>query len=287
VTGVRISIAIGVFGVLSQAWAAPNRDYKLEERETTHHAFTNDNTLDVDDVNGAITVIGDGGNTIRVDAEKIIKAADAEEMARGKREVVLDVNEKGGVAQLYVNGPFRDNDHRSEDHGFHDHREREYEVIYNLTIHVPRATALQLRTVNGRIDTTDTTGTFDLHGVNGAVKMTNAAGSGTTQTVNGEITAVFRENPKGDLSFKTVNGRVEVSFPPSLSADLQLKTFNGSAYTDFDATALASPPGQLEQKNGRFVYRTNRFSNVRVGSGGPVLKFETLNGNIQIGKLAR
>jgi hypothetical protein len=284
-TGLRISIAIGAFALA--VCAAPRRDYTLEEREAVHHTFTGDNTLDVDDVNGTVTVIGDGGNTIRVDAEKVVKAADAAEIARGKREVVLDVNEKGGVAQLYVNGPFRDNDRRSEDHGFHDHREREYEVTYNLTIHVPRATVLQLHTVNGRIDTTDTTGKFDVHAVNGTVKMNNVAGSGTTQTVNGEITAVFRENPKADLSFKTVNGRVDVSFPPGLSADLQLKTFNGSAYTDFDATALASPPGEAERKNGRFVYKTNRFSNVRVGSGGPVLKFETLNGNIQIRKLAR
>ncbi len=192
-------------------------------------------------------------------------------------------------AQLCVNGPFRDNDRRSsDDHGFHEqHRDREYEVTYNFTIHVPSATVLQLHSVNGKVDATDTVGKFDVHAVNGTVKMTNVAGSGSTQTVNGEITAVFRENPKTDLNFKTVNGRVDVSFPPSLSADLQIKTLNGPAYTDFEATALASGPGQAEQKNGKFVYRSNRFSNVRVGSGGPVLKFETVNGSIQIRKSAR
>jgi hypothetical protein len=286
VTLLRILIATGVFGVACAAGAA-DRDYKLEERETIHHTFTGDNTLDVDEVNGTISVIGDGGNTIRVDAEKVVRAADAEEMARGKREVVLDVNEKGGVAQLYVNGPFRDNDRRSEDHGFHDRRDREYEVTYNFTIRVPRLTALQLHTVNGKVDTADTAGRFDVHTVNGTVKMTNVAGSGSTQTVNGEITATFRENPKGDSSFKTVNGRLDVGFVAGLSADLQLRTFNGSAYTDFEATALASGPGQAAQKNGKFVYKSNRSSNLRVGSGGPVLKFETLNGSISIRKLGK
>jgi hypothetical protein len=286
-TSLRISMAIGLLGVAFQVAAAADRDYKLEEREVIHHAFTGDNALDVDQVNGTTSVIGDGGNTIRVDAEKVTRADDAEEMARGKREVVLDINEKNGVAQLYVNGPFRDNDRGSQDHGFHDHRDRHYEVTYNFTIHVPRATALQLHTVNGKVDTTDTAGKFDVHAVNGTVKMTNVAGSGSAQTVNGEITATFRENPKDDSSFKTVNGRIDVGFMTGLSADLQIKTLNGSAFTDFEATALASTPGQAEQKNGKFVFKSNRSSNVRVGSGGPVLKFETVNGSIQIRKLAR
>jgi DUF4097 and DUF4098 domain-containing protein YvlB len=160
-------------------------------------------------------------------------------------------------------------------------------VTYNFTIHVPRATALQLHSVNGKVDAADTVGTFDVHAVNGTVKMTNIAGSGSMQTVNGEITATFRENPKADTSFRTVNGKVDVSFQPGLSADVQVKTLNGPAYTDFEATALASGPGQTEQKNGKFVYKGNRFSNVRVGSGGPVLKFETVNGSIQIRKVAR
>src|SRR5580698_3341721 len=93
-----ISIAIGVFAI------AAHRDYKLEEREAFHHTFSSDATLDVDAVSGNITVLGDGGNTIRVDGEKVIRAADQEEVQRAKREVVLDINEKNGIAQLYVNG---------------------------------------------------------------------------------------------------------------------------------------------------------------------------------------
>ena len=49
-------------------------------------------------------------------------------MALGKREVMLDVNEKNGTAQLYVNGPFRENNRASENHGFHEHNDRHYDV---------------------------------------------------------------------------------------------------------------------------------------------------------------
>ena len=241
----------------------------------------------MDAVSGSINVIGDGGNTIRVDGEKVIRAADQEEVQRAKREVVLDVNEKGGVAQLYVNGPFRDNDHSSENHGFHDHRDREYEVGYNFTIHVPRATELSLHTVNGDIKTQDTGGKFNLKDINGGITMTDIAGSGTADTLNGNTVITFRESPRTDSYFKSFNGKVDVTFPPGLSANLSLKTFNGSAWTDFDTTALASTPEPGTQKNGRYVYKTNHTSNLKVGSGGPELKFETFNGNIQIHKSSR
>ena len=279
------AIAISVFaGTLA---IGAHRDYKLEEREAFHHTFSNDVTLDVDAVSGSITVLGDGGNTIRVDGEKVIRAADAEETQRARREVGLDVNEKNGVAQLYVNGPFRENDHAAENHGFHDHREREYEVAFNFTIHVPRATELILHTVNGNVKAEDTAGKFNIKDINGGITMTNIAGSGTADTLNGNTVITFRENPRADSYFKSFNGKVDVGFQAGLAANLSLKTFNGSAWTDFEATALASMPAPGELQNGRFVYKSNRFSNLKVGSGGPELKFETFNGNIQIRKLSK
>jgi DUF4097 and DUF4098 domain-containing protein YvlB len=276
-----IALALGALAL------AARRDYKLEDREAFHHTFSTDASLDVDAVNGSITVTGDGGNTIRVDGEKVIRAADQEEIQRAKREVVLDVNEKGGVAQLYVNGPFRDNDHASDNHGFHDHRDREYEVAYNFTIHVPRATELSLHTINGEIKTQDTAGKFNVKDINGGITLTDIAGSGTADTLNGNTVITFRESPRTDSYFKSFNGKVDVTFPPSLSANLSLKTFNGSAWTDFDATALASTAEPGTEKNGRHVYKTNRYSNLKVGAGGPELKFETFNGNIQIHKSSR
>ena len=201
----------------------------------------------------------------------------------------LDVNEKDGIAQLYVNGPFRDNGHSSDDHGFHTHfDDHEYEVTYNFTIHVPRETGLRLRTVNGEVKTEDTRGKFDIHGVNGSVTMTGIAGSGTLRTVNGRTTISFRESPKAASDFQTVNGAIEASFPPNLSADLRFKTLNGQAYTDFDSTALLPSTAQApDRRNGRFVYRIDHSSSVRIGSGGPELSFETVNGDIRIKKESR
>jgi DUF4097 and DUF4098 domain-containing protein YvlB len=267
--------------------AASHSEYRAEDREAIHYTFTKDSSLDIDNVSGSITVTGDGGNTIRVEGEKIIRAIDQAEVQRAKREVVVDVNEKDGIAQLYVNGPFRDNSHASENHGFHDHRERQYEVTYNFVVHVPRSTELRLHSINGEIEAHDTAGKFDVKTINGKITMNNIAGSGSADALNGATTVTFHENPKANSFFKSFNGKVDVSFQPGLSADLSVKTFNGRAYTDFDVTPIATPAGSAERNNGKFVYRSNQFNSMRVGAGGPELKFESFNGEIRIQKQTR
>ena len=37
-----------------------------------------------------------------------------------------------------------------------------------------------------------------------------------------------------------------------------------------------------ERKNGRFVYRSDRYTGGRAGSGGPEIKLENLNGDIRV-----
>jgi hypothetical protein len=263
-------------------------DYRLEEREKTERTLSGATALDVNNVNGFVHVTGDSGNTVRLDAEKIMRARDSEEMERAKREVTLDINQKDGIAQFYVNGPFRDHDHASSYHGFHERDSRHYEVTYNLTIRVPRAIALTLKTVNGEVTCADTSGKFEVNGVNGSITMNGIAGSGSVRTVNGPTTVSFRENPKAESEFHSLNGKVDVTFQPGLSADMRVKTFNGAAYTDFESTALAAQPtasqASAAQSGTKWVYRKNQFANLRVGKGGPELTFETLNGDIRIRK---
>jgi hypothetical protein len=279
----KIALAIGVCAFISTLFGDSRSSWNAEFKEAIKHTFAGDRTLDVDNINGFIHIIGDNGTNIRVEGEKVIRALNQQEIDRAKREVTLDLNEKNGIAQVYVNGPFRDHGSRSDNHGFHEHNDHDYEVTYNFTIHVPRDTALELRNVNGATTTEQTRGHFNLHGVNGAVTMTSVAGSGKVNTVNGPVVASFRENPKEATDFKTVNGRIEASFQPNLAADLRFKTMNGQVYTDFESTGVPSPPSTPgTRKDGRFVFKTDRATSVRVGAGGPELSFQTLNGSINI-----
>jgi DUF4097 and DUF4098 domain-containing protein YvlB len=274
-----------MLAVALMAGVASAADYRIEDKEPIHRIMNAATLLDVDTISGTIEVVGDGGNNIRIDGERVIRGREKGDVDRAKKEVTLDMNEKGGTAQLFENGPFRDRNRTSDNHGFHDHDDRHYDVAYNLTIKVPKSIGLRLHTVNGSIRAAETNGKFDMKTINGKITMTGIAGSGSVDALNGDTTLTFRENPKSDSFFKSFNGKVDVTLQAGLNADFRLKTFNGGAYTDFDGSALAAKAeGSGERRNGKFVYRSRGEQSLRVGSGGPELKFETFNGDIRIHK---
>ena len=252
-----------------------------QEKETIRKTFPAATRLDVDNVHGSIHVTGYNGSDIQMTAEKTIHAESRERLEAARREVKLDTEQSGDRLSLYVDGPFRCNcdDRRS----VHERRWQDYRVTFDFDLKVPVGTSIRLATVNGgSIDVKNVTGDFDVSNVNGGVELNEMGGSGEVHTVNGKIAVTFTKNPTKSCSFRTVNGSVDVSFRPNLSADVQVKTFNGNAYTDFDATAMPVSAAVSERRDGKFVYRSNRFSAFRVGNGGPELKFDTLNGSIRI-----
>jgi len=51
---------------------------------------------------------------------------------------------------------------------------------------------------------------------------------------------------------------------------------------DFDTSRLAGLAPVAERRDGKFIYRSDRGTGLRIGAGGPELLFETLNGDIRI-----
>jgi hypothetical protein len=228
----------------------------------------------VDNITGAIRVTGYDGNTVEAVIEKRVTADSPALAEEANRDVRLDMGPAGGAVRFYVDGPFRS----KESHG-----RRGYNVAYDFDLKVPRATRLKLKTVNGGvIAVTEVAGDYDVSNVNGGIEMHEVSGAGSARTVNGKVRVWYRGAPHAACSFKTVNGLVEVFFPPGLAADMQFKTLNGGVYTDFPVTYLPRAAGTAERRDGRFVYRASRATSVRAGAGGPELKFETLNGDIQV-----
>ena len=87
-----------------------------------------------------------------------------------------------------------------------------------------------------------------------------------------------------DITLKTINGDVKINFQPDLSADFWLKTFTGDAFSDFPVSYLPSRPGKEARKNGKFVYKSNNTTGLRIGKGGPEIKMDTMTGDILIEK---
>jgi len=157
-----------------------------------------------------------------------------------------------------------------------------YRVICDFDVQVPYDTELILKTINhGDIVVKNTTGDYEINGLNGGIEMDGISGSGSVHTLNGPVKATYTKNPAKPTSYKTLNGSIDVYFQPGLNADLTLDRLNGAIYSDFDVTTRPTAvSGDLS--GGKFIYRGGRNMSARTGSGGPELKFQTLNGTIRL-----
>jgi hypothetical protein len=271
-------IRLAVTLLLASTVLAEN--YPIQERETIKRtlefAGSGMRILELDNVNGAIHATGYDGSTVEMTANKTIRARSQDGVQTAKQEVKLDITDKSEVLRIYVEGPFRDNWRSSW-------RYSGYEVDFDFDVRVPRDVKVRLRTVNGEVQAEKIAGDFEVRGVNGRIAMTDINGSGSAETVNGEVKVGFLENPKSSSFFKTINGAIEIAFQPGLSANLQLKTFNGGLFTDFPVTSIPSTStGTSERRNGKFIYRSNRFTSVRVGNGGPEITIDGFNSEVRI-----
>lgn len=248
-------------------------------------------SLDVRNTNGFIHVEATDDAAVQMSIHKVIRAATRDDLAEAQRDVRLDFKEGAPRVEATVydrRGHYCGEEWQDRD-GDRNWDRVHYDVKYDFTIRVPRNATLRLCTVNGGdVIVNGTQGDFDVTNVNGLIDMRQVAGSGRAHTVNGPVTVSFTANPKQESSFKTVNGNVDVQFLDGLAADFQMKTFNGGLFTDFDVQPLPSvmkPAG--ERRDGKFMYRANEFTRVRVGSGGPQITFETLNGNVRARRVGR
>jgi hypothetical protein len=260
-----------------------DRDLPVQEQETIQKSFSmsgvQHRSLEIDNVWGSIEVVGTNSDQAQLTVNKLIRAESKDKVEQARKEVTLDITEQAGSLKLYVNGPFRC--HCDDGCG---HREFDgYIVKMDFQLHVPRDIDIKVKTVNeGRVLVRDVNGNFLVRNVNGDVEMDNIAGSGNVHTVNGPVKVTFRQNPRENSDFRTVNGPVELRFAQGLAADFRFKTFNGSIYSDFPVTALPVHAIQEEHHGAKVVFRADRYTGVRVNSGGPEIKVETLNGEIRI-----
>lgn len=261
--------------LLLPALAAPqHRDSRgrwgFNADENINRSFTlsgaGPHRLAVDNINGYVHVTGKAGGAIQVTVAKHIDAESNDALARAKQEVTLDMSQQDNSVRLYADGPFRH-------HGDDSHRG--YRVIFDYDIQVPPDTGLDLKTINsGDIVVQKTTGDYSINGLNGGIEMDGVAGSGTVHTLNGPVKVSFAQNPARPSDFHTLNGSIDMYFQPGLNAGLKFHTLNGGIYTDFDVTVGGQGSGMHQV--------SRRAMEGRVGQGGPLLAFDTLNGSIRL-----
>jgi hypothetical protein len=235
----------------------------------------------VENVFGPVTVKAGSGKTVRLRADRSVRAESEGDLARGREEVHLDVSVDGNDVKITVDGPFRRADGSIL---FHDRDEEGYSFYYDLQIEAPGNTAVDLHTIDdGDIVVTGMTGDFNVENINGAVDLQGISGSGKAGTLNDRLNVSFDRNPARHCVFHSLNGEMRISFRSPLSADLRFKTFNGEVYSDFPVTYLPRK-GLVEtgSKRGKTFFQTDQWTSVRIGEGGPSIDLDGFNGDTVI-----
>jgi hypothetical protein len=261
------------------------RSWRVEDNEKIDRSFSftggDAHKLLVDNISGFVHVTGYSGAQVQVSVAKHIGADSTAALSEAKRDVKLDMSQQGNFVRLYVEGPFRKTNGDGVNYRGDDYYG--YRVTFDYEIQVPFDTELVLKSINdGDIVVRKTAGDYTVNGLNGGIEMQEISGSGSVRTLNGPVKVAFTRNPAKTSEFHSLNGNEDVYFQPTLNADLSFKTLNGGIYTDFDVvTRPVATSGQ--NVDGKFLYRVDRRNmTARTGSGGPELKFDTLNGSIRL-----
>jgi hypothetical protein len=273
----RVKVVVWVLGSVFAAAAA--RADIVEERMLEESVPVDSAPhVVVENVFGSIRVTTHDRGTVEMSAKETVRADTRVDLERARAEAALRTER--GENEVSFRVPHGDDDECD----CRWNRWDDYVVEYEIELRVPAGASVDLSTVNkGEIVVEGVHGDFEVRNVNGAVRLRGLRGAGSATTVNGELDATFERAPAEATKFKTVNGEIEVAFPADLSADLAFKTMHGEIWTDFDVEPLAvAPTSETTREGTRFVVRSDQRSMVRVGRGGPIHSFETLNGDIEV-----
>ena len=142
-----------------------------------------------------------------------------------------------------------------------------YEVL------VPKKTDLLLTANNGGIHIDGVQGVIEFTTLNGGVHLSRLAGQVKGRTQNGGVHVEFagaKWEGQG-LDVQTRNGGVHLEIPAHYAAHVESTTVNGGMHSEFSEIVLP---------------RGKRDVSVDLGGGGALLRVETLNGGVHIGKIS-
>lgn len=257
-------------------------------KQFTPQNAANVTTLAIYNIEGSVKVEGYNGDKVIMEIDKTIYAKNNDVLEQGKKEVELGFNQQNDTIWAYIAQPWdsRPHDWRDND-DWNNRRHIEYRYAFEYTVKVPYSMNVHVSTVNkGEVVITDVAGVLSAHNVNGAITIKNAKNTTVAHTINGNLTVNYLQVPPANSSYYTLNGTLTVTYPASLNADLSFKSMNGGFYTDFDNVEVmpARVSKTIDKHGDGTTYKIEKDNDIRIGNGGKIFKFETLNGNVYIKK---
>jgi hypothetical protein len=213
--------------------------------------------VEINNVNGKVTVEPSTGNAVEVVAVKTAKGATSEAAkdALGRVEIQEEVSRdliRVGTKVAQRHGWFGSGG---------------TQVAY--TVRVPAAAEVKFTTVNGGIELAGLTGRITAETTNGGVVARNVSGAIDASTTNGGVDVELSKVAEGGAKLGCTNGGIKLRLPSDAKASITASITNGG----IDASGLSIDTSESSRR--RLVGRLN--------GGGPAIRLEGTNGGITIG----
>lgn len=239
--------ALVLSGLVLAAAAAPAA---VTEGFKQTYPLAADGTVHLENVNGDIDIIAWDKAEVSLDAEKRGKTSD--DLAKVTLEIDATPT-KLTIRTKYAKSGWFGNVNAS--------------VRYKLM--VPAGVRLEkIDSVNSDITVSGVRGSVNLDTVNGTIKATGLSADAHLDSVNGSLSAEFTSlDGVREVKLDSVNGRASVTLPPGAGARIDADSVNGSVSID------------QQIKLGKVRRHSLTGS---IGTGGPDISIETVNGSISI-----
>ena len=224
--------------------------------------------LDIDILSAHIEVIGEAREdlefsiTVEQSSRNIITPSGSQPITAGAYE--LEVDEEDNEVSV-------DTDWRADK--------------VTVIARVPQRGDLHLSTVNdGVIIVSNITGNLELENTNGPITATGINGAVIAEAINETIDVSFSGiDGSQAMSFESINGDINLGIPADVGVQLHIDTSEGDIYSDFEVEVQAADP-VIERRNdgGGVQVKVESIIIANVNGGGPVIRLETLNGDINI-----
>ncbi len=287
-----IWMGVATTSVLAQTHTEKiTREFKFEKASP-------DNALMIANINGDVKVIGYEGTEILVEVTKMIKGKTQTRLEEGKAAIKLGViNEVDSIILFvegtcskfskYNEGKFRNGNRWMRNWGYSwndcgKNCDENFDYTMDFVVKVPAGIHVMVSTINdGEISIENVKGIVHANNINGGIKLKNLMREADASTINGDVDIEYSKNPIKDCRFYSLNGDINAYFQKGLAANFSFESFNGDFYTDIEP--LESLPVQVvETKNGEDIKYKVNGNRYKIRTGGPLLDFETFNGNVYL-----
>ncbi len=258
------------------------------KKELSYATASGDRMLEVQNLNGSISVEGYDGDVVLLEVEKTIFASSTTDLELGKTEIGVKVLQEGNKLIVYPDSPnMHYKDGRFTSKNCRHWEESPYSHTLNFKVKMPKSSRLKVGAINnGEVLVKNTEGDYiEANNINGGIKLINITGQTKVHCINGKVDISYADNPTVASTYYSLNGDISITYQRNLSAEIAFKSMNGELFTDFDIAKqfARTTKNKTGERNVKYKYESKPV--VQIGQGGLSFDFETLNGDVIIKKI--